>query len=741
MYSLKTVLAECELLLEYKRDKTIQQHGAGILKRLESLRTQDTTHSVEYEAKLHQAGNRPDEALKHVMDHIEKSDPSPQKKNVPAMARMYAKGGAKFEDLEPRLGPALHQHMELSRRGKIPPEHRDAGRLKTLDDVENLVDQYKDVESENEKSKAHNSEMREQATVTEHDKYTHVIPHTFDAANHFGNGTRWCTTGSSGKGMYDHYTESGPLQIFIPKKPHYKGEKYQYHYSTDQLMNERDHPVYSDDANISSHGINQHISKYKAEADAASMTKAGLSHPESKVQQSALKNAHDITHQDLHDIIDKNLGKATRANYNTISSLLDNPRVDHSHLKKLADANGQVPYDKVAKHPNNKFTADDIHSYINSDADSYHMTSKVSAFLDHPNANHDHFNAALNSEHKNVVVEAAAKLPKDFKLTDDHINRIAKSNGINYIADRKEFNVETHGVTAIKNTSGYNRDSFIDKLRFHPDFDKAVKNIVDSGHVGATKAILNRASGFLSDEDHNTLLNHKNATIVRAAMASKNADDGKSIGAHNEEWSSHENPTVRAIYARNTHSDEHLDRAQRDPKPEVRWAALENKNASERHVEHASNDPHWEVRARAAGHKSASDDVVSKLKVDTHPSVRAVAKSNGKSSESDRTSNYAMTLHGKEGEHSKLKAIKSYVRMHNKSSDTTKRLNYKDRLGRNNPNAEHYRNAVHRSVKRGHGQRTDVYVHVDSSKLGHHDRDYYTDHPRLHESFNSFHSK
>jgi hypothetical protein len=80
---------------------------------------------------------------------------------------------------------------------------------------------------------------REYTKVAENEHWHVVIPHTPDAACHFGHGTSWCTT----SGAFDRYNEEGPLHIAIPKVPSHKNEKYQLHLESKQFMDEEDQPV------------------------------------------------------------------------------------------------------------------------------------------------------------------------------------------------------------------------------------------------------------------------------------------------------------------------------------------------------------------------------------------------------------------------------------------------------------------------------------------------------------------
>ena len=60
----------------------------------------------------------------------------------------------------------------------------------------------------------------------ENEHWTVVQPRTKNAACTVGKGTEWCTASRSNS-KFNDYNDEGPLVAFIPKKPAYKGERYQ----------------------------------------------------------------------------------------------------------------------------------------------------------------------------------------------------------------------------------------------------------------------------------------------------------------------------------------------------------------------------------------------------------------------------------------------------------------------------------------------------------------------------------
>jgi len=79
--------------------------------------------------------------------------------------------------------------------------------------------------------------------ILDNENWTVYIPTNKGAACELGKGTDWCTA-APGLNYYEEYhSKEDPLIIFIPKNPSYKGEKYQFHFGSQQFMDEEDSEV------------------------------------------------------------------------------------------------------------------------------------------------------------------------------------------------------------------------------------------------------------------------------------------------------------------------------------------------------------------------------------------------------------------------------------------------------------------------------------------------------------------
>ena len=238
-----------EFLLEYNRQVTAKQVGNRLLLALSkdsSIFANGTLNGMRTQIKT--LGNLHDpEALNAVIDPIRRAkwieyvlqvieslDPTPNKAYTPWLAKMYAKGGLKLEDMN-RNG-AL-EHFDLAKKKKkVAPEHADINRFKTYKDFEDVVlsrYQIEPEEKENTPAKAKKSQLRDCLVI---------IPEDEEAAIKYGKGTKWCTSAIKNN-YFGAYNRKGPLFIIIPKNPKYAGEKYQVHFETGSYMNEQDNPV------------------------------------------------------------------------------------------------------------------------------------------------------------------------------------------------------------------------------------------------------------------------------------------------------------------------------------------------------------------------------------------------------------------------------------------------------------------------------------------------------------------
>jgi hypothetical protein len=238
-----------EFLVEYNRNITIKHiniinflkalihdDSVNFPAELKNLRSELTKiFNSEYE-NLNQ--KKLLDAAEAILGVIETLDPTPNNKFVPWLARMYANGSLKFEDIN--RNNLLVRFEEAKRLNLVPLQYKDINKLKSYYDFEEMMQEY--VLPNMEDAKNDDRDVKAEKIFEDNDVLV-VIPKNEAAACKYGKGTRWCTAATQGENYFNHYNEIGSLYILIPKHPKYKGEKYQLHFKTNQYMNEKDRPI------------------------------------------------------------------------------------------------------------------------------------------------------------------------------------------------------------------------------------------------------------------------------------------------------------------------------------------------------------------------------------------------------------------------------------------------------------------------------------------------------------------
>ncbi len=229
-----------QFIFEYNQQATAQRFGDKILQ----TARKDPSPEISTVYNLLQSGKELDantkgNALITVMQAIEGADPTKNKEYTVFLAKMYAAGGwgARIEDLESKVKPALEKFHLLKLKRKIPAPRNDIMRYADLADFVGVVDEYPDPEEKKETDKG------TAKTVFENDKVRIVVPEDQNAACYYGQGTRWCTAARTSSNYFNHYNKDGPLYILLPKQPKHDGEKYQLHFASEQFMDENDYTV------------------------------------------------------------------------------------------------------------------------------------------------------------------------------------------------------------------------------------------------------------------------------------------------------------------------------------------------------------------------------------------------------------------------------------------------------------------------------------------------------------------
>ena len=125
---------------------------------------------------------------------------------------------------------------------RIPKENRDITKFKSLPDLYDVVKEFEGNEelATSKKDEIRNIKKNEIKKVFEDDEWLIMVPLTEEASCIIGKGTKWCTAADSSNNMIDHYSSQGPLYVIVNKDTN---EKYQLHFESNQLMDEKDRPI------------------------------------------------------------------------------------------------------------------------------------------------------------------------------------------------------------------------------------------------------------------------------------------------------------------------------------------------------------------------------------------------------------------------------------------------------------------------------------------------------------------
>jgi len=206
-----------EFLFEYRRDVTAQKLGDKLLA---SAKRENITD------------------IDKILATLEDMDPTPNKQYTLWIANQYNKGQFRLED-KPRIKTALERFMQA--KSRLP--EKDIGRYDFYQ-LENAMEKIfnPDVgkpEPQTVDTFEIPNEIKDEVEVLYNGPLgLLVVPKTKKASCVLGSGTRWCTAGREDN-MFSTYNRRGPLYIWRDKN----GEKYQFHFSSNQYMDKQDRPI------------------------------------------------------------------------------------------------------------------------------------------------------------------------------------------------------------------------------------------------------------------------------------------------------------------------------------------------------------------------------------------------------------------------------------------------------------------------------------------------------------------
>jgi hypothetical protein len=182
--------------------------------------------------------HEPAQNVKHIITTLSQADPSGERGAfITFILRMYSLRQFRVEDVE-RIKDTLSEFIK--KKNSLPPEQKDINRFANLDQLYDAVEgteEHKSNRSVKKETKQTGVEV-----LIKTDKFLAVRLLTHEAACYYASGTKWCTVNKSN---FDHYSKNDPLFVIIIAEKDAQGRqrKFQFHYESGQLMNERDQEI------------------------------------------------------------------------------------------------------------------------------------------------------------------------------------------------------------------------------------------------------------------------------------------------------------------------------------------------------------------------------------------------------------------------------------------------------------------------------------------------------------------
>ena len=223
-------------LVDMNTQSPLSNEYREFVKTLNQLNTTAPTHELESELFSSSAAIN---YVNAILAELESRDPTTNKKYSQWLARVYAAGKVRLEDIN------RHNILGLYDLGKrkhlIAPEDADINKFNYYFEFEQLIyDKYFELLNAANLPAKNNGNAKE----LYRDETVRIIqPLDQESACYYGQATKWCTAATSGHNMFDSYANRGPLYILLPVTAAYPGDKYQLHFVDGQFMNEKDNRV------------------------------------------------------------------------------------------------------------------------------------------------------------------------------------------------------------------------------------------------------------------------------------------------------------------------------------------------------------------------------------------------------------------------------------------------------------------------------------------------------------------
>lgn len=133
----------------------------------------------------------------------------------------------------------FREYLSVFDKYKNRMEKKDINQYKSLPDLAVAIEPFENSGEPESKSAEIRNIKKEAKKVYEDSDWVVIVPETEEASCYYGKGTKWCTAAEHNN-YFNNYSRQGPLYININK---HSGRKYQFHFESDQFMNEKDNGI------------------------------------------------------------------------------------------------------------------------------------------------------------------------------------------------------------------------------------------------------------------------------------------------------------------------------------------------------------------------------------------------------------------------------------------------------------------------------------------------------------------
>jgi len=176
-------------------------------------------------------------SLEIVFNKILSADPTQNKEYAQWIFKQFLSENVTLEDLYKVHDDLVvfHQYKHLIRQKDI---NKYESPVEVWSVIKPIVDQT--LKSKKQVKKTEIEEIRKDIDVLYNGPEGKIyIPKTEEASCLLGRGTRWCTAATKSRNAFRSYFDQGPLYIIFLND----GQKFQFHFQTNQFMDEEDNPI------------------------------------------------------------------------------------------------------------------------------------------------------------------------------------------------------------------------------------------------------------------------------------------------------------------------------------------------------------------------------------------------------------------------------------------------------------------------------------------------------------------